>query len=120
MLHKSKSKKLNQLKLILVFPLLTVFIMSFNTENIYVEAIKEDSKTTNQTSDSGESIEIIFTKNTSDKDLEEIKKELKSKGITFTYQVVNRNSNGEITAINTTFKNDKNSTNYNILRRRWY
>jgi TonB-dependent SusC/RagA subfamily outer membrane receptor len=111
MLHKSKSKKRNQLKLILVLPLLAFFIMSFSTETIYVETVKEN----NQSSNSEEAIEIIITKDTSDEDLESIKKELQSKGITFTYEVINRNSDGEITVINTTFKNDKNATKYNIL-----
>ena len=110
MLHKSKSKKRNQLKLILVLPLLAFFIMSFNTKTIYVETVEEDNQTTN----SGEAIEIIFTKNTSDEDLEQIKKELQSKGITFTYKNVKRNSDGEIIAIHTEFKSADNSSNYNI------
>ena len=37
MLHKSKSKKVNLLKYVLVIPLLTLFLMSFNTKDIYIE-----------------------------------------------------------------------------------
>lgn len=114
MLHKSKSKKRNQFKLILVLPLLAFFILSFNTKTIYVEVNKEDSKTINQPADSGESIEIIITKHTSDKDLEEIKKELQSKGITFNYKDVKRNSDGEIIGISTEFRSEENATSYNI------
>jgi TonB-dependent SusC/RagA subfamily outer membrane receptor len=114
MLHKSKSKKRNQLKLILVLPLLAFFIMSFNTKTIYLEANTEHDKSIHLPSDSGESIEIIFTKNTSDEDLEEIKKELKSKGITFIYKDVKRNSDGEIIGISTEFRSKENASNYNI------
>ncbi|MFI1743563.1 M56 family metallopeptidase [Thalassobellus sediminis] len=42
MLHKSKSKKINQIKYALVIPLLAVFLMSFNTEEVYVNS---ESKT---------------------------------------------------------------------------
>ena len=44
MLHKSKSKKANLLKYVLVIPLLALFLMSFNTEDIYIE--KEVTATT--------------------------------------------------------------------------
>ena len=64
--------------------------------------------------DNSEIIEIIITKITSDSDLNNIKKELQSKGITFNYSNLKRNAKGEITAIKTKFKNDKNSTNYNV------
>tara|TARA_R110000868_G_scaffold410923_3_gene700947 strand:- start:5326 stop:7383 length:2058 start_codon:yes stop_codon:yes gene_type:complete len=37
MLHKSKSKKINQIKFALVIPLLAIFLMSFNTKDIYIE-----------------------------------------------------------------------------------
>ena len=37
MLHKSKSKKINQIKYALVIPLLVLFLMSFNTKDIYIE-----------------------------------------------------------------------------------
>lgn len=37
MLHKSQSKKTNQLKFLLIAPVLAVFLMSFNTKTVYVE-----------------------------------------------------------------------------------
>lgn len=37
MLHKSKSKKVNLLKYILVIPVLVIFLMSFNTKEIFIE-----------------------------------------------------------------------------------
>jgi hypothetical protein len=115
MLHKSKSKQSNKLKLALVLPVLVLFLMSFNTKDIYVELTPEEENVIEQLLESSESIEIIITKNSNDADLENIKNELKTKGITFNYEVVERNSNGEIIAINTTFESDKKSTSYNIL-----
>ncbi|SFZ92259.1 Signal transducer regulating beta-lactamase production, contains metallopeptidase domain [Flaviramulus basaltis] len=47
MLHKSKSKKINQIKLTLVLPLLAIFLMSFNTEKIYVAKENPLNKTFN-------------------------------------------------------------------------
>ena len=46
MLHKSKSKKLNAWKYLLILPLLGLFLMSFNTEKVYVE-IKNPSEHNN-------------------------------------------------------------------------
>lgn len=37
MLQKSKSKKINKIKYALVIPLLAIFLMSFNTKDIYIE-----------------------------------------------------------------------------------
>jgi len=37
MLHKSKSKQSKQLKYLLIIPFLSLFLMSFNTKNIYIE-----------------------------------------------------------------------------------
>ena len=37
MLHKSKSKKINLFKYILIIPILAIFLMSFNTKTVYIE-----------------------------------------------------------------------------------
>ena len=37
MLHKSKSKQSNQLKYLVIIPLLSLFLMSFNTKNVYIK-----------------------------------------------------------------------------------
>lgn len=37
MLHKSKSKKINQFKFTFILPLLVLFLMSFNVKKIYIE-----------------------------------------------------------------------------------
>ncbi|MEY8848285.1 M56 family metallopeptidase [Psychroserpens sp. XS_ASV72] len=113
MLHKSKSNQLNQLKLLIVLPLLAVFIMSFNTEDIYVKVPSNEALV--QGNDlKGERIEIIITKSTTDKDLETIKKDLESNGITFTYDNLKRNDQGDITSIDVEFKSEDNAANYNV------
>ena len=45
MLHKSKSKKINQIKFTLVLPFLVIFLMSFNTEKVYLEKETPINKT---------------------------------------------------------------------------
>nr|WP_321227537.1 M56 family metallopeptidase [uncultured Psychroserpens sp.] len=112
MLHKSKSNKINQLKFALVLPILAFFMMSFNTEDIYVEIPLNEEPVMEliQTED----IEQIFTKDMSDDDLVLIKKELAGKGVTFKYSGVKRNKNGDITAIRTEFEYNENSGTYNI------
>ncbi|WP_308993045.1 M56 family metallopeptidase [Mariniflexile litorale] len=49
MLHKSKSKKINQLKYALVIPLLALFLMSCNTKKIYVKVDTPFEKLENDT-----------------------------------------------------------------------
>jgi hypothetical protein len=112
MLHKSKSNKINQLKFALVLPILGFFMMSFNTEDIYVEITlnEEPEMEVIQTED----IKQIFTKDMSDDDLVLIKKKLADKGVTFEYSGVKRNKNGDITAIRTEFEYKGNSGTYNV------
>ena len=111
MLHKSKSSKINQLKMAFVIPILGLFMMSFNTEDIYVEIPleKEPLMEFIQTED----IEQVFTKDMSDDDLLIIKKKLANKGVTFGYSGIKRNKNSEITAIKTDFEYNGNSGSYN-------
>ncbi|MCB0463345.1 MAG: M56 family metallopeptidase [Flavobacteriaceae bacterium] len=45
MLHKNRSNNRNQLKLLLVLPALAVFLMSFNTKEIYVEKVNTSQST---------------------------------------------------------------------------
>lgn len=114
MLHKSKSNNRNQLKLILVIPLLVVFMMSFNLKDVYIERPIDAYSGVEDLLPANDVVEIVITKNTTDKELESIKSELKAKGISFSYSHVKRNNANEITGINTTFKSGDNSTNYNV------
>ncbi|MCF7568478.1 hypothetical protein L3X37_08885 [Sabulilitoribacter arenilitoris] len=107
MLHKSKSKKRNLFKYALVLPLLAIFLMSFNTEEVYVAKVLEDAnsvETENKTeqhemTSNDDKIKIIFRKDLSVNDLQKIKKKLQKMNITFTYKELNRNVKGEITKI---------------------
>ncbi|TJY37278.1 M56 family metallopeptidase [Pontimicrobium aquaticum] len=44
MLHKNKSHKRNQLKFLLVLPALVLFLMSFNTKEIYIQAETQEKE----------------------------------------------------------------------------
>ncbi|WP_052467165.1 M56 family metallopeptidase [Psychroserpens damuponensis] len=111
MLHKSKSSKINQLKLVLVLPFLAFFMMSFNTKNVYVEIPLEEEKPTKALFQTKE-IEQIFTYDMSDEDLVLIKKKLRNQGVTFDYSKIKRNKKGDITAIKTEFDYNDNSSIY--------
>ena len=113
MLHKSKSRSSKQLKLLIVLPLLGLFIMSFNTKDIYIEAPSEKTNLMENLIKESEVVEIIFTKNTSDADLATIKSDLEKKGFAFEYSGVKRNKDGEITAISVEFSNGKSSSKHN-------
>ena len=114
MLHKSKSRSSKQLKLLIVLPLLGLFIMSFNTKDIYIEAPSEKTNIMENMIKESEVVEIIFTKNTSDADLATIKSDLEKKGFAFEYSGVKRNKDGEITAISVEFSNGKSSSKHKI------
>ncbi len=68
----------------------------------------------NKTINVKETIEIIFTKETTDKQLDVIKRELKSQGVTMAIKRLKRNDKNEIVDINLDFKTEKGSANYNV------
>ncbi|MFD1163593.1 M56 family metallopeptidase [Hwangdonia seohaensis] len=121
MLHKSKSKKINLLKYALVLPFLALFLMGFNTEEVYVEKVLDNDSSTKITNKveqqeitkENDKIKIIFRKNLSDKDLNKIEKKLQSMGVVFTYSELKRNAKGEITKIITKFETEGGSCTYN-------
>lgn len=96
MLHKSKSNKKNALKMALILPALAVFLLSFNTRKIYVPTTEKASALLSV--ESLKTIEILINKDTTNEELEGIKKDLSSKGIDFSYTVVH-NENREIIAL---------------------
>lgn len=113
MLHKSKSHKLNTLKFLLIIPVLGLFMMSFNTEKVYIEKPSETATITASEQQNGKEIEVIFHKDMSDEDLKTIQADLKKEGVTFEYENLKRNNDGEITGISTTFTSETGSTTYN-------
>jgi len=98
MLHKSKSHKRNALKMALILPALAVFLLSFNTQTVYVTKTEPDTSSAFITAESLKTIEILINKDTTNEELEELKKDLSAKGIDFSYTVVH-NENKEIIAL---------------------
>ena len=105
MLHKSKSHKRNALKMALILPALAVFLLSFNTHTIYVPKTKTDTSSVLISAESQKTIKILINKDTTDEELEDLKKELSTKGIDFSYTVVH-NENKEIIELEIDMRSD--------------
>ena len=101
MLNKSKSNKRNILKVVFILPALAIFLVSFNTKEVYVP-MKTTLDTPAISAQNPELIEIRIDKNTTDKELMALKKDLSKKGIDFSYTVVH-NSKKEIIEISVDF-----------------
>ena len=95
MLHKSKSHKRNLLKMALILPALAVFLLSFNTKTIYIPKAETDTGAAYTTADDQKTFKILINKDTTNEELEELKKDLSDKGIDFSYTAV-RNENKKI------------------------
>lgn len=115
MLKKSRSNRKKQWRYLLILPLLTGLLMSMNTEEVYVEIPQTAPELTYQENDNTtKHIEVIFNKNMSDKELDDIKKELKSNGIIMNIKRIKRNNKGKISDINIDFETENGSANYNV------
>ena len=89
MLQKSKSKKINLLKYVLVVPALALFLMSFNTEDVYVEKTQKEGV-----------FEIFIQKNTSNIALENYKDLFDNKfDLELSFKNIQRNNEGVIKKI---------------------
>ena len=105
MLHKSKSKKRNAFKMALILPALAVFLLSFNTRTIYVPKTDQGFGVASTATTGLKTIEILINKDTTNEELEEIKKDLSAKGIDFSFTVVH-NENKEIIALEIDMRSD--------------
>ncbi|MCP4976425.1 MAG: M56 family peptidase [Maribacter sp.] len=105
MLNKSKSNKRNILKIALILPALAVFLVSFNRKDVYIPIDPYMDAPLN-TGVLSQIIEIKIDKNTTDKELKDIKKDLAKKGVDFSYTVVH-NAKNEITDISIDFATTK-------------
>ncbi|TXD81856.1 hypothetical protein ESY86_16660 [Subsaximicrobium wynnwilliamsii] len=114
MLHKSKSKRLHKLKLLVILPLLAGFVMSFNTEAIYVETSNPLENPKTRSSLLQDRLTVTFTQDAEESYFAQAKASLAKKGITFTYKDINRNGSNEITAIHVTFKSKTQTTEYKV------
>ena len=110
MLNKHQSKKWNQIKLLLVLPLLSLFLYGFNTEVIYTAHFEEDTKHENQFQN--DIIEVIITKDTSDDDLNKIKNELYDQGVKMSIHLIERNKDNLIIKIDVSFETENGETSY--------
>ena len=107
MLHKSKSRKLNALKYALVLPVLTLFLMSFNTKEVYLH-----SNTSNFTQTIGAIETVIISKDFLDAALDKVISEFKTKDVTLDFKNIQRNDRNEIIAIKIEASSKKMKTNF--------
>ena len=114
MLHQSKSSNINQFKMVFVIPLLGLFMMSFNTEMVYVDITNEAVTSIDLKSQSQDYLNVMFSKDNTNSYLTLTKKQLLEKGITFNLKDIKRNNKNEITAIKVTFESSSNSTEYKV------
>lgn len=100
MLNQNQSKKINVLKTLVVAPLLGLFLVSFNIEETYLykDSDSVESLMEEETVKDDKMVELSIDKNTTDAELEDIKKDLKKEGIDFSHTTV-RNDNKEIIEI---------------------
>ncbi len=98
MLHKSKSNKLNAWKYALIIPVLALFLMSFNTREVYVAK--------NIASYSVLDKEFIITANSSDIELDEIKRYFKNKSVQIKFSDIIRNSDQTIKSLTLNTKHE--------------
>ncbi|GLU44038.1 M56 family metallopeptidase [Allomuricauda sp. NBRC 101325] len=94
MLNQNQSKKSNAFKTLLILPLLGLFLVSFATETVYTyaEPNMDDMLFGDKT------VELIIDKNTTNDELEKMKKDLAADDIDFSYTAV-RNEAKEIIEI---------------------
>ena len=111
MLQKNRSKKLMQIKFLLIIPMLIVFVFTFNTKVI---AQKKITKTITWVE--SDFVEEIITKDFSKTDLEKLKTRLSSQGISFKFKKLKYNSNNEIIGISISVK-DKNGNQSNFSQK---
>jgi len=118
MLNKTRSKQKNQLKYLLMLPLLAVLLISMNSKKRYIEAetnnsIESVNKIT-RTKDSikQESLKLKFSNQMNDDRLEEFKTLLESNGVTMKIKSLKRNQDNKISAINIVFESKNRTTNY--------
>ncbi|WP_421812601.1 M56 family metallopeptidase [Flagellimonas sp.] len=100
MLNQNQSKKVNVLKALVMLPLLGLFLASFSIEETYLykDSDSVESLMTEENSDDNKTVELTIDKNTTDAELNKIKKDLGKDDIDFSYTTV-RNDDKEIIEI---------------------
>ena len=115
MLHKNRSKNQNQWKYALVIPILTLFLMSFNTKEIinYKNSPLIEGSVNNEAELVGDTQMVMITKDFTDSDFERVKDRLKKEGITIKIKGIKRNKKNEITDIKIEVTSKQSNANYN-------
>ncbi|MBR9855334.1 MAG: TonB-dependent receptor plug domain-containing protein [Algicola sp.] len=110
MLNQNRSKKINVIKTLAVLPLLGLLLVSFSIEKkyLYKDSGSIESLMATENLMDSKKVELIINKNTTDADLDKIKKDLAKDNIDFSYTTV-RNDNKEIISISLNLSG-KNST----------
>ncbi|SHH32286.1 M56 family metallopeptidase [Winogradskyella jejuensis] len=108
MLQKHQSKSINRWKSFLVLPFFFIFLMSFNTKEVFVEAPTK----TNESEVIDTKVEVVFTNKMSDESLDKMKENLKKESVEMTLKSLKRNSEGLINKIDISFEYDGSSTSY--------
>jgi len=105
MLQKSKSNSVKAFKLGLVLPFLALFLMSFNTEEVY-----SSSKSNQNLNQLNNSKAFLVTSNSTDKDLAKIEDYFKTSARVLKFKNVKRNANKDITHLILASRNQSNKT----------
>ena len=113
MLHKQKSSKQNQLKVLFVLPLVALFLFSFNTKEIITYTETEEPIALIESVTPGNIEAIIINKNTTNDELSELSDKYEKKGIHLKFKGVKRNSAGEITSIDISAKTENSRVSFN-------
>ena len=103
MLQQSRSETINLIKLAVAIPFLIGFMMSFNTETVYVASVAKMEEPQLHSIQEKDSLKVVFDKDMTDADLAGIKKDLFAEGILLELNRLKRNSKNEIIAIKIIF-----------------
>nr|WP_299070061.1 M56 family peptidase [uncultured Allomuricauda sp.] len=106
MINQTPSKKHKTLKSLVILPLLALFLVGFNTKNVY-QFENADGPTSENTK-----IELIIDKDTSNDELVKMKSDLAEDKIDFSY-TLQRNDKDEITSFSLSVEGPKNSATLN-------
>ena len=112
MLHKNPSNRRNQWKLLLILPLMLAFIFTFNTK--VIAQTKEKEKKTVKKIENNDVFALIITKDSNDKDLDDVKAKMKEQGVSVSFKKIKRNDAGEITSISINASGKKSNASYSL------
>ena len=109
MLNKNQSNRWKSWKYAIIVPALALFMWQFQTKVVAQEKATNVITTSNGSTVSANSKEIIemsWNKNTSDKEFENDSKAMKKEGVIMKFSKIKRNKKGEIIAIKIAYKDN--------------